>query len=92
MRREGSGGALLYDPDLEVRTEALLYLTEHSNVDPAGAHRVARRLRGLLDSAAMVAFLARPGRAQNVDAARLMLSKMVEESGRRPARGSKRRG
>ena len=29
----------------------------------------------------MVAFLARPGRTQNVDAARLLLSKMVEEPG-----------
>ena len=44
--------------------------------------------------AAVVAFLARPGRTQNVDAARLLLSKMVEEPGEDGprARGSRRRG
>jgi HEAT repeat protein len=31
--------------------------------------------------AAVVAFLARPGRSQNIDAAKLLLSKMVEEKG-----------
>ena len=77
---------LVRDPDFGVRTEALLYLTEFDSTDPL------ERIEGLGDfedfsiQAAIVAFLARPGRAQNTDAARLLLSKMVEgqgEDGRR---------
>ena len=40
---------LVKDPDLGVRTEALLYLTEFDHDRSAAAHRSARRLRGLLD-------------------------------------------
>ncbi len=40
---------LVRDPDLGVRTEALLYLTEFDPTDPLRADRGARRLRGLLD-------------------------------------------
>ena len=42
----------------------------------------------------MVAFLARPGRAQNLEAAQLMLQRMVAEAGDRRAcaAGSRRRG
>ena len=64
---------LLHDPDLEVRTEALLYLAA------ARQRRSARAIESLGDfedfsiRAAMVAFLARPGPTENVDAARLML-------------------
>jgi AAA family ATP:ADP antiporter len=72
---------MLRDPDLEVRTEALLYLTEHSNVDPLASIESVGDFEDFSIRASMVAFLARPGRAQNVDAARLMLSKMAEESG-----------
>ena len=73
--------ALVKDPDLGVRTEALLYLTEFDPTDPL------QRIEGLGDfedfsiQAAVVAFLARPGRSQNIDAAKLLLSKMIEEAG-----------
>jgi ATP:ADP antiporter, AAA family len=72
---------LVKDPDLGVRTEALLYLTEFDPTDPL------QRIEGLGDfedfsvQAAVVAFLARPGRSQNLDAARLLVSKMIEEKG-----------
>jgi AAA family ATP:ADP antiporter len=73
--------ALVKDPNLAVRTEALLYLTEFDATDPL------RRIEALGDfedfsiQAALVAFLARPGHSQNLDAAKLLLSKMIEERG-----------
>ena len=83
---------LLSDPSLDVRTEALLYVTAIES--EAGARSPApgmidplERIEQLGDfddfsiRAALVAFLARPGRTQNVEAARLLLSKMVEEPG-----------
>jgi HEAT repeat protein len=72
---------MLSDPDLEVRTEALLYLSEHSDVDPLESIESVGDFEDFSIRASMVAFLARPGRAQNVDAARLMLSTMAEEKG-----------
>lgn len=78
--------AMLRDPDLEVRTEALLYLTEHSSVDPLAQIESVGDFEDFSIRAAMVAFLARPGRAQNVDAARLMLARMADESGPRGRR------
>jgi ATP:ADP antiporter, AAA family len=72
---------MLHDPDLEVRTEALLYLTEHSNVDPLESIESVGDFEDFSIRASMVAFLARPGRAQNIEAARLMLGKMAEETG-----------
>jgi len=72
---------LLHDPHLQVRTEALLYLTQHTALDPL--QRI-EQLGGFADysiRASAVAFLARPGAAQNLDAARLMLDAMVHESG-----------
>ncbi|MCC7035409.1 MAG: HEAT repeat domain-containing protein [Acidobacteria bacterium] len=72
---------LLRDPDLEVRTEALLYLTEHGHVDPLASIESVGDFEDFSIRASMVAFLARPGRAQNAEAARMMLAKMAEEAG-----------
>jgi AAA family ATP:ADP antiporter len=72
---------MLQDPHLDVRTEALLYLSHHTRIDPL------TRLQQLGDFAdfsirsSMVAFLARRGETQNLDAARLMLDAMVNELG-----------
>jgi AAA family ATP:ADP antiporter len=72
---------LLTDPDLETRTEALLYLAHHARVDPL------ERLQQLGDfpdfsiRAGMVGFLAQPGRFQNLDAAHVLLAGMVGEDG-----------
>lgn len=72
---------MLRDPDLDVRTEALLYLTEHSNVDPLASIESVGDFEDFSIRASMVAFLARAGRAQNVEAARMMLSTMVDDTG-----------
>ena len=72
---------LIYDPHLAVRTEALLYLSQHTRVDPLDR---IEKLGGFADysiRASTVAFLARPGPAQNFDAARLILDGMVREAG-----------
>ncbi len=72
---------LLRDPSLEVRTEALLYLTSFGQSDPLERIEALGDFEDFSIRAALVAFLARPGATQNVDAARLMLAKMVEEAG-----------
>ena len=72
---------LLKDPSLEVRTEALLYLTAFDDTDPLERIEQLGDFEDFSIRAAVVAFLARPGKTQNVDAARLMLAKMVEEPG-----------
>ena len=72
---------LIYDPHLEVRTEALLYLSQHTRIDPLDR---IEKLGGFADysiRASTAAFLARPGPAQNLDAARLILDGMVREAG-----------
>ncbi len=72
---------LVKDPSLEVRTEALLYLTAFDQVDPLQRIEQLGDFEDFSIRAAVVAFLARPGRSQNLDAARLLLSKMAEEPG-----------
>ena len=72
---------LLYDPHLEVRTEALLYLTQHAHVDPLERIEQIGEFPDFSLRAAMAAFLARPGRAQNIDAARAIVAAMVSEQG-----------
>jgi len=72
---------MLQDDRLDVRTEALLYLTQHAGIDPL--HRIGEL--GAFDDysiqAGMVAFLARPGQAQNVEAAGMMLDAMTQSEG-----------
>jgi AAA family ATP:ADP antiporter len=72
---------LLQDPNLAVRTEALLYLTAFDQSDPLEQIEQLGDFEDFSIRAAVVAFLARPGTSQNVEAARLLLQKMVEESG-----------
>jgi ATP:ADP antiporter, AAA family len=72
---------LIDDPHLQVRTEALLYLTQHREIDPLAHLEQGGEFADYSVRAAMVAFLARPGRAQNVEAARLLLDAMVREGG-----------
>lgn len=72
---------LLRDPDLEVRTEALLYLAEHCHVDPLASIESVGDFEDFSVRASLVAFLARPGRAQNAEAAKFMLAAMAGEPG-----------
>jgi len=73
--------ALLSDPDLGVRTEAMLYLAEHAGVDPLTRIEEPGRFADYSIRAAVAAFLARPGPAQNIEAARLLLMGLVHETG-----------
>ncbi len=74
---------LLYDPHLEVRTEALLYLTQHAHVDPLERIEQLGDFPDFSLRAAMAAFLAqaRAG-AEPRRGARDSSSAMVTESGR----------
>jgi AAA family ATP:ADP antiporter len=72
---------LLRDPDLSVRTEALLYLTYHTHVDPLELIEGVGDFPDFSVRSAIVAFLARPGPAQNLETARQILAGMVCEQG-----------
>jgi ATP:ADP antiporter, AAA family len=73
--------SLLRDPDLEVRTEALLYLAHHDRVDPLARIQELGDFADFSIRAGLIAFLSRPGRMQNLDAARVILDTMVAEEG-----------
>jgi AAA family ATP:ADP antiporter len=72
---------LLSDPNLDTRTEALLYLSRHFNVDPLARMEELGDFADFSIRSGMVAFLASPGPAQNIDAAGLMLDAMIAEPG-----------
>lgn len=72
---------LLRDSHLEVRTEALLYVTQHAHLDPLERIEQLGDFPDFSLRAAMAAFLARPGRAQNIDAARAIIAAMVHDAG-----------
>jgi ATP:ADP antiporter, AAA family len=71
----------LHDEDLGVRTEALSYLSMHDHLDPIASIAELGRFEDFSICSATIAFLARPGEAQNIDAARVMLGVMVAEVG-----------
>ena len=70
---------LLYDPDLAVRTEALLYIAHHTHIDPLERIEQLGNFQDFSIQAAMVSFLAQPGPTQNLEAARLLFSRMVDD-------------
>ena len=72
---------LLRDPDLNVRTEALLYLTYHTHVDPLELIEGVGDFPDFSVRSAIVSFLARPGKAQNLETAQQILAAMVCEQG-----------
>jgi HEAT repeat protein len=72
--------ALLGDPDLGVRTEALSFLTRHTHIDPLDRIERLGDFPDFALRASIVAFLARPGESQNLDVARLMLEGLVAEA------------
>jgi AAA family ATP:ADP antiporter len=70
---------LLKDPDLNVRTEALLYLSHHAHVDPLELMQDESDFSDFSVSSAVVAYLARPGETQVLEAAQQILTTMVGE-------------
>ena len=72
---------LLRDPDLGVRTEALLYVTREMRVDPLRQLEELGDVEDFSIRAGMAAFLASPGPSQNLDAARVMLTAMAQSEG-----------
>lgn len=77
---------MLRDPDLGVRTEALLYLSREAGVDPLRRIEELGEFEDFSIRAAMAAFLASPGPSQNLDAARAILEAMVRSEGPAGAR------
>lgn len=71
---------MLHDRDLGVRTEALLYLAYHTQVDPLERIQQLGDFADFSIRAGMVAFFSRPGRMQNLDAARVLLDAMARET------------
>ena len=72
---------MLSDTHLRVRTEALLYLTHHAHIDPLARIEELGDFPDFSVRAGIAAFLARPGPAQNPDAARTMVDMMIGEDG-----------
>lgn len=77
---------LLRDPDLGVRTEALLYLSREMGTDPLAQIQELGDFEDFSIRAGMAAFLASPGRSQNIEAARAILEAMVGSAGPQGAR------
>jgi len=72
---------LLRDPDIGVRTEALLYVTREMRVDPLRELEEIGDFEDFSIRAGMAAFLASPGPSQNLDAARMILEGMARSYG-----------
>ena len=69
--------AMLRDPDIGVRTEALLYLSRESGVDPLRQIEELGDFEDFSIRAGTAAFLAAPGPSQNMDAARMLIETMA---------------
>jgi AAA family ATP:ADP antiporter len=68
---------MLRDPDIGVRTEALLYLSREVGLDPLRQIEDLGAVQGFSIRAGTAAFLAAPGPSQNLDAARIILEAMT---------------
>jgi ATP:ADP antiporter, AAA family len=69
----------LYDEDLHVRTQALLYVAHHTQLDPLDRIEQIGEFEDFSIRAAMVTFLAQPGTHENLDAARMLLDRMLQD-------------
>lgn len=70
---------LLYDPELPVRTQALLYIAHHSRIDPLDRIETLGEFADFSIRAAVISFLAHPGAHANIDAARVLLDRMLDD-------------
>jgi AAA family ATP:ADP antiporter len=73
--------AMVRDTDIGVRTEALLYLSRELGLDPLQQIQELGDFEDFSIRAGMVAFLASPGPARNVEAARAILEGMIRSDG-----------
>jgi AAA family ATP:ADP antiporter len=73
--------SMLRDPDIGVRTEALLYLSRESGIDPLRQIEELGDFEDFSIRAGAAAFLAAPGTSQNLEAARVMIEGMVSSAG-----------
>ncbi len=78
--------ALLNDPDPGVRAEALIFLAHHADIDPLERITTFTEFEDFSVQAGLVAFLGRPTAWQNLDAARVILAKMVSGEGKNGSR------
>jgi AAA family ATP:ADP antiporter len=72
-------GGLLHDNSLEVRTEALLYLSRHDQADPLTHLDKLGDFEHFSIRSATVSFLVRPGDSQNLVAARMIVDGMIAD-------------
>lgn len=72
---------LLKDPDPGVRTEAMLYLVHNAHIDPLTLLLDIGDYADYCVRSGVAAYLARPGKAQNIEAARQILIGMSNETG-----------
>jgi ATP/ADP translocase/HEAT repeat protein len=77
---------MLRDPDLAVRTEALLFLSRQVGIDPVARIQELGEFPDFSIRAGIAAFLASPGPARNLEAARVILEQMVGAFGESGAR------
>jgi AAA family ATP:ADP antiporter len=75
----GQVASLLRDSSVEVRTEALTYLTRHDHVDPVTILDKLHDFEDYSVCSATAAFLAKPGEGQNLEAAKMILDRMIHE-------------
>jgi AAA family ATP:ADP antiporter len=72
---------MLKDPEIAVRTEAMLYLVHHAHVDPLLLLQELSEFEDFSVRSAVAAYLARPGEAQNLETPRKILEEMAGEEG-----------
>ncbi|MGC2766296.1 MAG: Npt1/Npt2 family nucleotide transporter [Candidatus Acidiferrum sp.] len=72
---------MLKDPEIAVRTEAMLYLVHHAHIDPLLLLQELSEFEDYCVRSAVAAYLAHPGEAQNLDTAKRILEEMVGEEG-----------
>jgi ATP:ADP antiporter, AAA family len=70
---------LLKDPSPDVRTEAMFYLTQHAHIDPLSVLEELNDFEDFSLRSAVAAFLARPGKTQDLETAQRIFETMVED-------------
>jgi len=72
---------MVRDENLDVRAEALLYLSRHEHVDPLTYVDEVHDFTDFSIRSATISFLMRPGEGQNREAGQMILDGMIEDLG-----------